>query len=109
MSEHAVIVEFVDYGKRFFTPESNDLTALYDFEDELEAAVQAAGVGQLDGHEIAMDGSRGLVYLFGPDAQMLFRSVQNVLEHSPVAKGGKAILRYGAAGLPEVREDVRTL
>ena len=95
MSEQAVIVEFVDYGQRFFKPESNDLTPLFDFEDELEAAVDAAGTGELDGHEIAMDGSHGFVYLYGPDADALFTSVRSVLQQSPVAKGGKATLRYG--------------
>lgn len=109
MSEQAVIVEFVEYGTRFFKAESNDLTPLFDFEDELEAAVDAAGTGELDGHDIAVDGSHGLVYLYGPDADALFASVSSVLEQSPVAKGGKATLRYGEPGDPNAREVVRPL
>lgn len=109
MGQHAVIVDFVDFGKRFFTMDSNDLTALFDFEDDLEAAVEATGAGVLDGHEIAVDGSHGQVYLYGPDAEALFRSVQWVLEQSPVAKGGKVTLRFGDADKQDVRKVVRTL
>ncbi|MGE3245897.1 MAG: hypothetical protein AB7F96_05910 [Beijerinckiaceae bacterium] len=107
MSQHAVIVEFVEYGKRFFTQEANDLIPLFEFEDELEAAVCAAGAGELDGHEITSDGSLGYIYLYGEDADALFKSVEPVLLESPVAMGCKVTLRYGAAGAAGVRETVK--
>lgn len=57
-AEHGVIVHFY-YGSR-------DLTGLYALEDRLERAISAAGVGEFDGNEIAVDGSDGYLYMYGP-------------------------------------------
>ena len=54
MSEHAVIVEF-HYGQ-------SDLNPLFSLEDRLRTAIESAGCGEYDGHEIAMDGSEGTLY-----------------------------------------------
>lgn len=104
MSEHSVIVAFVDYGPRFFTPEKHDLTALFNLEDELIAALEASGTGILDGHEIALDGSDGTLYMYGPDAQKLYDSVAHVLNRSPVTLGGEVILRFGEPNDADARE-----
>lgn len=109
MSEHSVIVEFVEYGDRFFRPETNDLGPLFDFEDELEDAVTKSATGEVDGHEIAMDGSHGFIYLYGPDADALFNDIRPVLTKSEVARGGKVTLRYGGLDDPAARESVHDI
>ena len=60
MSEHAMIVKF-DYG-------TTDLGPLFELEDQLETLLEDGKYGEYDGHEIAVDGSDGLLYLYGPDA-----------------------------------------
>lgn len=87
MSEHAVIVRF-DYG-------STDLSALFALEDELENAIVAAGVGEFDGNEIASDGSDGLLYMYGPDADALFSAIKTALVKATSIRNVVATLRYG--------------
>jgi hypothetical protein len=96
--EHAVIVHF-DYG-------STDLSNLFDLEDELIAAVEAAGVGECDGHEIAMDGSDGYYYLYGPDADALFAVIRPLLVSTARISNPEVTLRYGPVNDPAAREVV---
>ncbi len=87
MSEHAVIIAF-DYG-------STDLTALFELEEQLEELLADNTVGEYDGHEIAVDGSDGLLYLYGPDADALFNKIRPTLAVSPSISNAVATLRYG--------------
>lgn len=64
MEEQAVIVHF-DFA-------ADSLEPLHDFEEQLEAAIAEAEVGEYDGHEIAVDLSDGTLYMYGPDADALF-------------------------------------
>jgi hypothetical protein len=86
-SEHAVIVHF-DYG-------SKDLGPLFALEDQLISAIDSAGAGEFDGNEIAVDGSDGSLYMYGPNADQLFAVVRPVLEQSTAIRNAVATLRYG--------------
>jgi hypothetical protein len=94
-NEHSVVVHFA-YG-------STDLKRLFDLEDELEKAILAAGAGEFDGNEVAVDGSDGYLYMYGTNADNLFEVIKPILERSPFMRGAKAKLRYGPpqAGAPE--------
>ena len=98
--EHAVIVHF-QYGK-------TDLQPIFDLEERLEAAINDAGAGELDGNEMAEDGSDGYLYMYGPDADRLFETIRPVLEVSDLMKGASAKLRYGppAAGVKEIEKKI---
>ena len=85
--EQAVIVHF-QYG-------SKNLDALFKAEDQLEAAIVKAEAGEMDGHEIATDGSDGTFYMYGPDADRLYNAVEPVLRSIPFLKGAQVIRRYG--------------
>lgn len=85
--EHSVIVHFA-YG-------STDLGPLFALEGELEAAISKAGAGLYDGNEIAVDGSDGRLFMYGPDADRLFEVVKPILESSSFMQGASAALRYG--------------
>lgn len=87
VSEQAVIVKF-DYG-------STNLDALFELEDQLEAVLNGADVGEYDGHEIAVDGSDGLLYMYGPDADALYSKVKPTLRASTTIKNAVVTLRYG--------------
>lgn len=90
LREHAVVVHF-HYGSR-------DLTKLFELEDKLEQIITKARVGQYDGHEVALDGADGSLYLYGPDADKLFEAIRPTLEKTSFIRGAEVIKRYGPAG-----------
>lgn len=85
--DHAVIVNF-QYG-------STDLTRIFQLEKLLEDAIEETGAGEYDGNEIAVDGSDGCLYMYGPDADRLFGVVRPILESTDFLQGAKVLLRYG--------------
>ena len=95
-NEHAVIVHF-EYGQ-------DDLDDLHETEERLRRAVDEAAAGEHDGHEIAVDGSHGVLYLYGPDADVLFATIKPIVLSAPCLKNPRAILRYGRADDPHARE-----
>ena len=85
--EQAVIVHF-RYG-------DTDLERLFNLEEKLEAAISDAGAGEFDGNEMAVDGSDGYLYMYGPDADRLFEVVKPLLEATTFTQGASVTLRYG--------------
>ncbi len=85
--QHSVIIKF-DYGMESLDP-------LFELEDKLEIIIEEAEAGELDGHEIAMDGSDGFLYMYGPNAEVLFKTIKPVLDEAAFIKGGVATLRFG--------------
>lgn len=86
-AEHAVIVHF-QYG-------STNLDALFRAEDRLEAAIAAAKAGEMDGHEVAVDGRDGIFYMYGADADSLYKTVEPILKTISFMKGATVTRRYG--------------
>ncbi|MBI4303595.1 MAG: hypothetical protein HY665_04590 [Chloroflexi bacterium] len=87
MSEHAVIIHF-RYG-------SKNLDSLFALEEKLESAILKAEAGEYDGNEVGMDGSDAFLYMYGPDADILFETVRPILEASGLMKDATAVKRYG--------------
>ena len=85
--EHAVIVHF-QYG-------STDLSRLFALEEKLEAAITAAGVGEYDGNEVAVSGADGYLYMYGPNADQLFKVVRPILQATDFMSAAEVRLRYG--------------
>jgi hypothetical protein len=104
VSEHSVIVTFYDFAEKFWTDDLQTLDPLFDLQDDLMAALYGKQIGELDGHEIAMDGSDGFLFLYGPDADKLYAAIEPVLRSSAVTQGGNATLRYGSPGMHNVHE-----
>ncbi len=86
-NKHAVIAHF-EYGQ-------TDLEPLFEVERQLEAAIEKAGVGEFDGNEIAVDGTDGSLYMYGPDADKLFEAVKPVLESADCLSEVVVRLQYG--------------
>jgi hypothetical protein len=86
---HAVIVHF-RYG-------STDLERLFEVETRLEEAIAAARAGEFDGNEVAVDGSDGRLFMYGPDADRLYDVVRPILESVDFMRGATVELRYGPA------------
>ena len=85
--EHAVLV--------YFTYGGEDLSELFALEERLEEVISSAGVGEYDGNEVAADGSEGTLYMYGPNADILFAKVCPVLEAVDFMSGARVCLRYG--------------
>jgi hypothetical protein len=89
-NQHAVIV--------YFTYFKDDFDPLHNLDDELSKVIREQGVGEYDGHEIAMDLTDGSLYMYGPNAGELFKAVKPILEQTDFTRGAVAILRFGGAG-----------
>jgi hypothetical protein len=74
----------VGYGNR-------DLTSLHQLEDELEAAAKAANVGELDGDEVALDGSQASIYMTARHADLLIKTIRPVLQAHEFARDAHII------------------
>lgn len=88
--EQAVIVKF-SYGLK----STKELFAL---EAELENAIESAGVGGFDGNEISADLSDGYLYMYGPDADVVYAAVEPILKATHFMKSAQVTLVYGELG-----------
>ncbi len=86
--EHAVIISF-NYGL-------DQLSYLHDLENTLDTLLSDLKVGDCDGHEIATDLSDGFLYLYGPNAETLFKAIKPTLESTDFLIGATAKLRFGS-------------
>lgn len=95
MSDQAVIINFK------YT--ASDLDALHDLEDKLTEAIDEAGEGECDGHDITPDLTEATIYLYGPDAEFLFAVAQQVIEPAVCVHDAVATIRLGPPedGVPE--------
>src|SRR3990167_5860709 len=69
--EQALIIHF-EYGL-------SELEPIYEQSRRLEETLMATGVGEYDGHEIAVSLKDGFHYIYGPDADRLLEAVEPVL------------------------------
>lgn len=86
-TEHAVIIHFT-YGIQ-------GLDRLNQLEKELENIITGSNLGEYDGHEIAIDYSDGSLYMYGPNAETLFKGIQPTLNSFNFMKGASVKLRFG--------------
>jgi len=85
--EQAVIVRF-NYGIK-------GLHHLHELETKLENVITAGNLGEYDGHEIAIDYSDGILYMYGRNAEILFKVVKSTLDSYDFMKGASVKLRFG--------------
>lgn len=97
--EHAVIAHFTLSGDDF--GELSERDALFELEDALMAAIEAAGVGEFDGNELGA--GEAVLYAYGPSADDLFTVMEPLLRGFQ-ARPAWCILRYGRAGDADATE-----
>jgi len=85
--EQAVIVRF-NYGIK-------GLDQLHELETKLENVITADNLGEYDGHEIAIDYSDGILYMYGQNSETLFKGVKSTLDSYDFMKGASVKLRFG--------------
>lgn len=88
--EHAVIISF-------HYPHDN-LDLLHELEIRLTKIIADNKVGDYDGHEVSMDDTDATLFMYGPNAEVLFKTVKPLLEQTAFMKGAIANLIFGPAG-----------
>jgi hypothetical protein len=74
---------------------STNFQYVYSLGDEIQNAIADAKVGEYDGHAIPADGSEGRYFVYGPDAEAIFKVIAPVLTSSPLMRGATVTLRFG--------------
>lgn len=74
---------------------STNYQHLYALEDELRRAISDAAIGNYEGHDVSADGSDGYFYLYGPDAEAIYRVISPVLAASSFMPGATVTLWFG--------------
>ena len=100
-----MIFYFIDIESRAEEVGVEDLDALIALQDRLAGVIEPANLGEVDGHEIAIDGSEGSLYVYGPDAKAMLTAALPVVCGSPLAAGGGVKLRYGSVYDPKAVEE----
>ena len=95
VGQQALIFYLKDIADRADEMGLDDLDALVALQDQLAQAIEPRGIGEVDGNEIALDGSEGSLYAYGPDARAMLQAALPVVCRSPLAAGGHVYLRYG--------------
>jgi hypothetical protein len=94
--EQAVLIHLDGVGLPEEIYEEYDLLGL---EDALTEDLERTGAGEFDGDE--MGDAVTTVYLYGKDADDIFRAVEKTLRQYPLCKGARVVLREGPPGARE--------
>lgn len=78
-----------------FSYGSTNYQHLYALEDQLRHVISDAAVGKYEGHDVSADGSDGYYYLYGPDAEAIYRVISPVLAGSTFMHGAKVTMWFG--------------
>lgn len=100
--QHAVLVHFING--------TQGMEDHYTVGAELSRAIEQKGLGVYDFHEIAMDDSHGTLFMYGNNAEDLFKGVLPILKKAQFCKGATAVLRFGSHNteVPEIEVDIDT-
>ena len=74
---------------------STNFQYVYALGDKIQLAIAEANVGEYDGHALPADGSEGRYFIYGPDAEAIFKAISPVLEASPLMRGASVTLHFG--------------
>jgi hypothetical protein len=73
-----------------------DLSTL---EDMLIEAIESSNAGELDGNEIGP--TETTIFTYGPDADQLYRAMEQVLKDYPLSRNARIVIRKGGPGSPQ--------
>jgi hypothetical protein len=98
--EHAVIIHLRLDDDGFGSDEKRE--SINELQDALADAIDEAAAGEYDGDEFGE--GECVLFMYGPDADVLFDVIKPILKKSSHSKGGFAIKRYGEASDPNAKE-----
>ncbi len=99
-AEQAVIVHFL-YGNSWTGSHSSSFV-----KRSLKMPSTHPALVTMTETNLANDGSDGVLYMYGPDADRLFAFVRPYLVGNTLLKGVEVTIRYGAANDPKVKQRV---
>ena len=100
MSTHAVLVTLKLSDDQFGGPDEMD--SIHEMTDQMLDVIEEKGVGEFDGDEFG--GGECVLFMYGPDADVLFAAIEPILRASRWAKGASVLKRYGEVDDPHARE-----
>ncbi|MEO8458348.1 MAG: hypothetical protein ABI559_11095 [Chloroflexota bacterium] len=68
-------------------------------EDSLVKIMNEQSLGEFDGTE--MTPKEAILFMYGPDAEALFKGIEDTLRDYPLCKGARVVIRSGPSGAPE--------
>jgi hypothetical protein len=80
------------------------LDTLYALEDKLTEAFANKDDGEFDGHDVAVDLSHAILYMYGNSADRLLTIAEPILKLDSISKGATCLRRYGPADDPKSLE-----
>ncbi|MFD3970727.1 hypothetical protein [Streptomyces cyaneofuscatus] len=89
--QQAVVAHYRLSDDQYGSPAERE--AIYDAERVMTAAVEAAGVGEVDGNEFG--GGEAVLYAYGADAGALFKIMEPTLRSLPF-RPANVVLRRGS-------------
>ena len=98
--EQAVIVHLRLRESPFGSSEERQ--SVQALEDRLERVIAEASAGEFDGDEFG--DWECVLFMYGSDADRLFKAIEPLLKITPAAAGGYAIKRFGEANDPNAPE-----
>lgn len=100
MSTHAVLVTLKLSQGQFGS--ADEMDAIHEMTDEMFDAIEQNDAGEFDGDEFG--GGECVLFMYGPDADVLFATVEPILRASRWAKGASVLKRYGDVEDEHARE-----
>jgi hypothetical protein len=79
--------------------EGEDFDIMVRLSEKLTEAIENSGLGMFDGNEIG--GNETVLFMYGPDAKLLFKQIDPILREDEFCRGAKAIIRWGGPGSPQ--------
>ncbi|MGC4936828.1 hypothetical protein [Kribbella sp. DT2] len=90
-----------DQAVSLHLPNPKDLETIFLIEDALEKTLDGSEAGSLDGNAIGPDDA--VIHLYGPNADLLWSTIEPTLRTLENPPGSYVVKRYGAAGAREER------
>ena len=78
---------------------NDDLEASIPLQEKLHASLKNSSLGMFDGNEVGQ--GELTLYLYGLDAELLFRHIEPILRGDPYSEGGRAVIRWGGPEAPQ--------
>jgi hypothetical protein len=97
--EHLVMVYFSLSGEKFGSAEER--SRLQSLSEKLDELITTKGVGEFDGDDFGE--GECIFYMYGPDADVLYSTIEPSVRSSSLAVGAKIVRQYGSPDDPDVR------
>ena len=98
-TQQAVLIHLPYEGDDF--PPPGGVEAMHELQHELDAVLEAANAGEVDGDEFG--GGECTIYIYGPNADAIWAAIEPVLAQKTLFPGAFAIKQYDEDGDREER------